>query len=126
MPSQNDLLNTLLRLLDDNQANRVVTIDVHDQTTVTDYMVVAGGRSSRQVKSMASNIAEHMKAAGFRLLGSQGLESTDSGDWSLLDFGDCVLHIMQPDARALYDIEGLWQVEHKNNHTDTLEAHDKP
>lgn len=109
MQNQNQLLALLLQCLDDNQAIRVVTLDVRGQTTVTDYMIVAGGRSSRQVKAMGSLIIEYMKKEGFPPLASQGLESEDSGDWVLIDFGDCVLHIMQPDSRAYYDIEGLWQ-----------------
>jgi ribosome-associated protein len=108
-PNQNILLEQLLKCLDDNQATRVVTIDVRGQTTVTDYMIVASGRSSRQVKAMASIIVEQLKKLGFPPFAVNGVESEDSGEWVLIDFGDCVLHIMQPDSRAYYDIEGLWQ-----------------
>lgn len=106
MPLQSEQLKHLLKFLDDNQAIDIVTIDVSKQTTVTDYMVVVSGRSSRQIKAIASIVMESMKAAGFAPLGAHGL---DTGDWVLIDFGDCVLHVMQPDSRTFYNIEGLWQ-----------------
>ncbi len=106
MAEQNTLLQTLLRFLDENHALDITTIDVREQTTVTDYMIVCSGRSSRQVRAIAEHIMTDMKATGHPSLGSNGL---DSGDWVLVDFGDFVVHIMQPDARAFYNIEGLWQ-----------------
>ncbi len=106
MPLQSEQLKQLLKFLDDNQAIDVVAVDVREQTTVTDYMVVASGRSSRQIKAIASIVMESMKHAGFAALGAHGLET---GDWVLIDFGDCVLHVMQPDSRTFYNIEGLWQ-----------------
>ena len=106
MAEQNTLLQTLLRFLDENHALDITTIDVREQTTVTDYMIVCSGRSSRQVRAIAEHIMTDMKAAGHPSLGSNGL---DSGDWVRVDFGDFVVHIMQPDARAFYNIEGLWQ-----------------
>jgi ribosome-associated protein len=99
-------LKQLLHFLDDSQAIDVVAIDVRKQTTVTDYMIVATGRSSRHVKAIASNAMEHMKSIGAAALSDNGLES---GDWVLVDFGDYVLHVMQPDSRAFYNLEGLWQ-----------------
>lgn len=99
-------LTQLLKFLDDSQAQDIVAIDVSKQTSVTDYMVVATGRSSRHVKAIASHAMEEMKAIGVASLSDNGL---DSGDWVLVDFGDYVLHVMQPDSRAFYNIEGLWQ-----------------
>jgi len=106
MPSESKQLALLLKILDDNQAIDVISIDVSQQTSVTDYMVIAGGRSSRQTKAIANYALEGMKAAGFPALGVHGLEA---GDWVLIDFGDCVLHVMQADTRAFYNLEGLWQ-----------------
>lgn len=111
MPLQSEQLKHLLKFLDDNQAIDIVTIDVSKQTTVTDYMVVVSGRSSRQIKAIASIVMESMKASGFAPLGAHGL---DTGDWVLIDFGDCVLHVMQPDCRTFYNIEGLWQNNYEN------------
>ncbi|KTD19458.1 putative Iojap-related protein [Legionella israelensis] len=100
------MLNILLEALDDIQAFDVITLDVKKQTTITDYMVIASGRSSRHVKAIAEQVIEAMKKAGHQPLSFTGL---DEGDWALVDFGDCILHVMQPDTRAFYNLEGLWQ-----------------
>lgn len=106
MTQQQLFLKQLLKSLDDIQAIEVTVIDVREQTTVTDYMIVCSGRSSRHVKAIANLAAEQMKAAGMAALSETGLES---GEWVLIDFGDFVLHVMQPDSRAFYNLEGLWQ-----------------
>lgn len=99
-------LNTLLHLLDENQAIDVVALDVHEQTSITDQMVICSGRSSRQVKAIAEHVMEKMKAQGFSVLGLSGLQTSE---WVLVDFGFLVLHVMQPDTRAFYNLEGLWR-----------------
>lgn len=106
MPNNSAQLEQLLKCLDDSQAIDVVSIDVSKQTTVTDYMIVASGRASRHVKAIATHAMEKMKALNLAPLGAHGLES---GDWVLVDFGDYVLHVMSPDSRAFYNIEGLWK-----------------
>lgn len=106
MPDKNPLLKKLLKSLDDAQAIDVTVIDVSQYTTVTDFMIICSGRSSRHVKAIAAQVMEHMKTAGLPALGSNGLEG---GDWALVDFADFVLHVMQPASRAFYNLEGLWQ-----------------
>ncbi len=106
MTKQNSMLNQLLEILDDMQAIEVKVMDVRKQTAITDYMIVASGRSSRHVKSIASKAVEKMKKNGFTVLSNTGLTE---GDWALVDFGDCILHVMQPETRAFYNLEGLWQ-----------------
>jgi ribosome-associated protein len=106
MYEDNPLLKKLVQTLDDIQAIDVVVIDVGQHTTVTDFMIICNGRSSRHVKAIADHVGEQMKAAGLPALSSNG---TDGGDWALIDFGDFVVHIMQPDSRAFYNLEGLWQ-----------------
>lgn len=105
------ILSAILESLDDNQAIDVVTLDVKEQTTVTDYMVICSGRSSRHVKAIAENTMEKMKAQGFPSLGQSGLQTAE---WILIDFGDVVLHVMQPDIRSFYYLEGLWQPTQSN------------
>jgi ribosome-associated protein len=102
------ILKAILHLLAENQASDIVSIDVHDQTTITDDMVICSGRSSRHVKAIAENTMEQMKIKGFSVLGESGLQTAD---WVLLDFGDVVVHVMQPTVRAYYHLEGLWQHE---------------
>lgn len=106
MSEQQTFLKQLLKSLDDIQAIDVTVIDVKQQTSVTDYMIICSGRSSRHVKAIAELVIEQMKAAGLAALSHNGLEI---GEWVLVDFGDFVLHVMQPDSRAFYNLEGLWQ-----------------
>jgi ribosome-associated protein len=106
MHQQNPLLETLLKALDDMQAIDVKVIDVSKQTTITDYMIICSGRASRHVKAIAEHIMEQMKASGLPSLSHSGL---DTGDWALIDFADFVVHVMQPDSREFYNLEGLWQ-----------------
>ncbi|CEK10834.1 ribosome silencing factor [Legionella hackeliae] len=106
MSEQPLLLKKLVKALDDNQAIDIVTINVTQQTSVTDYMVICSGRSSRHVKAIAELVIEKMKAEGLKALSQNGLET---GEWVLVDFGDFVLHVMLADIRSFYNLEGLWQ-----------------
>ncbi len=106
MQDKNSQLNILTTILDDIQAIEITVIDVSKHTTITDYMIVCSGRSSRHVKAIANYAMEHMKAAGIPDMHHTGLES---GDWALIDFGDFIVHVMQPETRALYNLESLWQ-----------------
>ena len=106
MHDTHPFLSTLLKSLDDTQANDVTVIDVSKQTTITDFMIICSGRSSRHVKAIASQIMELMKTAGLPAINCNGMES---GEWALIDFGDFIVHVMQPDSRDFYNLEGLWQ-----------------
>lgn len=106
MTEQNTMLEKLLKSLEDIQAIDIKIIDVHKQTTITDYMVITSGRSSRHVKSIAQKVLEDMKLNGLPCLSSTGIEN---GDWALIDFGDIILHVMQPEYRHFYNLEGLWE-----------------
>lgn len=106
MSEQQSFLVKLQKSLDDIHAIDVVVIDVKEQTSITDYMIICSGRSSRHVKAIAETLAEQMKAADLPALSMIGVEA---GEWALIDFGDFVLHIMQPDSRSFYNLEGLWQ-----------------
>ena len=105
MHDTNPLLNTLLKALDDAHAMDVSVIDVRKHTSITDYMIICSGRSSRHVKAVAHQIMEHMKAAGLPPMNNNGLEG---GEWALVDFGDFIVHVMQPETRAFYNLDGLW------------------
>lgn len=101
------LLDLILDALDDLKAVNPVTIGVNALTEVMDTLVVVSGTSSRHVKSLAQHVASQAKEAGFMPI---GLEGEDAGEWVLVDFGDIVVHVMQPTARAFYDLEKLWSV----------------
>lgn len=105
LPSE-DLVKLAIAALEDIKAQDITTIDVREKTSVTDFMVIASGTSSRHVKSLVDNVLEKVKEQGVRPLGSEGL---DSGEWALLDLGDVVVHVMQVATRQFYDLERLWQ-----------------
>jgi len=92
--------------LEDLKAQNIVSIDVREKTSVTDYMLIASGTSSRQVKALAEHVLEKFKEQGVRPIGSEGL---DGGEWALLDMGDVLVHVMQAATREFYDLERLWQ-----------------
>ena len=94
--------------LDDLKALEPVTLDVRELSSVTDYLLVASGTSSRHVKSLAENVLMKAKASGVRPL---GVEGERIGEWVLVDFGDVVVHVMQPATRSFYDLERLWSVQ---------------
>ncbi|MDF1827635.1 MAG: ribosome silencing factor [Legionellaceae bacterium] len=104
--ARNIPLETLLKSLEDNQAIDVTVINVREQTSVTDFMVVCSGRAARHLRAIAEHLMTDMKAIGLPALSKHGLTE---GDWALIDFGEFVVHIMQPESRAFYNLEGLWQ-----------------
>jgi ribosome-associated protein len=85
----------------------IKVLHVEPLTTITDYMIIATGTSNRHVKSIADNVVEKAKAAGHRPL---GIEGADAGEWVLVDLADAVVHVMQAQARAFYQLEKLWDV----------------
>ena len=101
-----DLVKLAIAALEEIKAQDITTIDVREKTSITDFMVIASGTSSRHVKSLVDNVLEKTKEQGVRPIGSEGL---DSGEWALLDLGDIVVHVMLPTARQFYDLERLWQ-----------------
>ncbi len=100
------LVQLAVAALEDLKGQDITTIDVQGKTSVTDFMIIASGSSSRHVKSLAENVLEKAKEQGVRPLGSEGL---DGGEWALLDLGDVVVHVMQVPTRQFYDLERLWQ-----------------
>ena len=106
MSNTPDLLAILLKSIDDAQATDIVTIDVSKHTSVTDYMIICSGRSSRHVKAIVEQAMEAMKNAGHAALRNSGMQT---GEWVLVDFGDYILHAMLPETRLFYDLEGHWQ-----------------
>lgn len=101
-----ELVKVAVAALEDMKGADITTIDVRGKTSVTDFMVIASGTSSRHVKSMANEVLEKVKEQGVRPIGNEGL---DGGEWALLDLGDVVVHVMQVATRQFYDLERLWQ-----------------
>lgn len=101
------LLALVLDALDDSKALNVVPVDLQGKTSIADYMIVASGSSSRQVISIAENLAERIKHAGF---GPCQIEGQRQGDWVVVDAGDVIVHVFRPEVRDYYNLEKLWSV----------------
>jgi ribosome-associated protein len=82
----------------------IVVLNVASSTSVTDFMMIASGTSSRHVASLANNVIVKVKEQGVKPLGIEGQGS----EWVLVDLGDIVVHVMQPATREHYDLERLW------------------
>lgn len=93
--------------MEDLKAEDVQTFDVRTLTTMTDFMIIASGRSDRQVKAIAEKVIEMAKSIQIRPLGVEGQQQ---GEWILIDFGDVIAHVMRPATRAYYQLEKLWSV----------------
>lgn len=108
IPHGTALLSLAQTALEDLKALEPVVLDVRELSSVMDWLVVASGTSSRHVKSLANNVLMKAKEQGVRPL---GVEGERGGEWVLVDFGDVVVHVMQPAARNFYDLERLWSVQ---------------
>jgi len=95
----------ILASLDDDQAVETVSIPLAGKSSIADYMVVASGRSSRQVGSMATKLAEKIKAATGH---SPRIEGMPTADWVLIDAGDVIVHLFRPEVRSFYNLERMW------------------
>ena len=99
-------LHTLvLTSLDDDQAQEVISIPLEGKSSIADHMVIASGRSTRQVAAMAQKLAERIKKAG---MGPVRLEGLPAADWVLIDAGDVVVHLFRPEVRSFYNLERMW------------------
>lgn len=104
--TSSELLEQILNSLNSDKAEDVVQIDLHGKTQIGDYMVIASGRSSRQVSAMADKLMDRLKQDFGRISKSEGKEV---GDWVLVDTGDVIVHLFRPEVREFYQLEKMWQ-----------------
>jgi ribosome-associated protein len=100
----------VLRSLDDDKAVEVVSIPLGGKSSIADYMVIASGRSTRQVAAMAQKLGERIK----RELGrSVRIEGLPVADWVLIDADDIIVHLFRPEVRSFYNLERMWGFEER-------------
>jgi ribosome-associated protein len=104
------LHSLVLRSLDDDQAQDVVTIPLTGKSNIADHMVIASGRSTRQVASMAQKLGERIKQELGRSVRVEGLPVAD---WVLIDADDVIVHIFRPEVRSFYNLERMWAFEER-------------
>ena len=105
-PEEVEALHRLiLASLDDDQAVETISIPLAGKTSIADYMVIASGRSSRQVATMAQKLAERVKQSTGR---SARIEGLPVADWVLIDAGDIIVHLFRPEVRTFYNLERMW------------------
>ncbi|SNR41024.1 ribosome silencing factor [Paracoccus sediminis] len=103
--TSDQILDRILSSLDDDKAEDVVTIDLRGRSAMADHMVIASGRSARQVAAIAEKLAERMKQITGR---SPRIEGKDTGDWVLIDTDDVIVHVFRPEVREFYQLEKMW------------------
>jgi ribosome-associated protein len=109
----------VLRSLDDDQAVEIVSIPLAGKSSIADHMVIASGRSTRQVASMAQKLVERIKAETGRLARTEGLPTAD---WVLIDAGDVIVHLFRPEVRSFYNLERMWGFEEDKGAPGTAAA----
>ncbi len=103
--SVDDLHQAVLRSLDDDQALDIVSIPLAGKSSIADHMVIASGRSTRQVASMAGKLADRLKQDHGKLVRIEGLPTAD---WVLIDADDIIVHLFRPEVRSFYNLERMW------------------
>ena len=98
----------VLSSLDDDQAVDTISIPLAGKSSIADHMVIASGRSTRQVASMAQKLAERIKAETGR---GPRIEGLPTADWVLIDAGDVIVHLFRPEVRSFYNLERMWAFE---------------
>jgi ribosome-associated protein len=102
------LLAHVLEWLDEAKAEKVVTIEIKNKSSLGDYMVIASGRSDRHVGAVAEQIQRKLKEGGH---GKARIEGQASCDWVIVDIGDIIVHVFRPEVREFYNLEKMWSGE---------------
>ena len=100
------LLDQILTSLKNDKAEDIVQIDLRGKSSIGDYMIIASGRSSRQVTAISEKLVDNIKKDFGR---SSKVEGKNAGDWVLIDTGDVIVHVFRPEVREFYQLEKMWQ-----------------
>ena len=104
----------VMHSLEEDQAQEVVSIPLEGKSSIADHMVIASGRSTRQVAAIAQKLAERVKKSGRKVR----LEGLTNADWVLLDAGDVIVHLFRPEVRTFYNLERMWLVDDEQETAD--------
>ncbi len=100
-----DLKNAIIKTLDANKANDIVSINLKDKSSMADYMIIASGTSSRHIQSLSEQVLEKFKDSGLK---DSKIEGKNSNEWKLVDGIDLIVHIFHPEKRKFYELEKIW------------------
>ena len=117
--NRSSLLNVAVESLEKFKAQDIVKIDLSGKTSIADFMLIASGTSSRQIRAMAENTVTMIKKNAKVSVNVEGL---NQGDWVLIDSGDIIIHLFRPEVREFYNLEKMWQISSiQDTKTDNLE-----
>ena len=105
MDKISDLKNIIIKTLDSNKAEDIVSIDLKNKSSMADHMIIASGNSSRHIQALSEQVLEKFKNNG--VLNCK-IEGQDSNDWKLIDGIDLIVHIFNPEKRKFYELEKMW------------------
>ena len=105
MDKISDLKDIIIKTLDLNKAQDIVSIDLKDKSSMADFLIIASGTSSRHIQSLSEQVLEKFKVNGLR---NSKIEGKDSSEWKLVDGIDLIVHIFQPEKRKFYELEKIW------------------
>ena len=105
MDKISDLKQIVIHTLDINKAQDIVSINLHDKSSMADYMIIASGTSSRHIQSLSEQVLEKLKDNGIK---DSKIEGKESSEWKLVDGVDLIVHIFHPEKRKFYELEKMW------------------
>ena len=105
MDKISDLKKIVIKTLDTNKAEDIISINLKDKSSMADYMIIASGTSSRHIQSLSEQVLEKLKDNGIR---NSRIEGKESSEWKLVDGIDLIVHIFHPEKRKFYELEKIW------------------
>ena len=105
MDKISDLKKIVIKTLDLNKAQDIVSIDLKDKSSMADFMIIASGTSSRHIQSLSEQVLNELKNNGVT---DSKIEGKDSSEWKLVDGIDLIVHIFHPEKRQFYELEKMW------------------
>ena len=103
-----NIKDSIKKILDNNKAQNIISIDLKNKSYIADYMIIASGTSSRHLQSLSEILVSELKKLG---MNDCRIEGKDSADWKLVDAHDVIVHLFHPEKREFYDLEKMWSEE---------------